>query len=106
MLATLRAIAELAPPGSAVVFDFVDEDGFDPERCAPRVKFHLPELANLGEPVKTGLDPSTLAAELDRQGLRLEEHLSPSLIQARYFDGRKDGYRAWEHTHVVSAVVG
>jgi methyltransferase (TIGR00027 family) len=106
VLATLRAIAQLSPPGSGVVFDFVDEDGFDPERCAPRVKFHLPELAGLGEPVMTGLDPAALAADLDRQGLQLEEHLSPSGIQARYLDGRKDGYRAWEHAHIVSAVVG
>lgn len=102
---TLRAVAGLAPRGSAVVFDFLDRDRFDPERCAPRVKLQLDEPARLGEPVTTGLDPSTLAAELGRQGLRLEEHLRPSEIQARYFDDRRDGYRAWEHAHLVSAVV-
>ena len=58
-----------------------------------------------GEPIITGFDPSTLAADLAPLGLRLRENLSPADIQERYFRGRTDGYYACEHAHLARAVV-
>jgi methyltransferase (TIGR00027 family) len=42
VFATLRAIAETAPSGSIVTFDYLDNDRFDPEKRSPRVQFQMP----------------------------------------------------------------
>jgi len=102
---TLRAMADIAPAGSAVIFDYLDTDAFIPEKAAKRVQLMLGEAQFLGEPMKTGFDPSTLAADLTSLGLRLHEDLSPPDIQERYFQERMDGYRACEHVHFARAVV-
>jgi hypothetical protein len=57
------------------------------------------------EPLVTWLDPATLGAEIHALGLVLEEDLGPVQIQERYFRGRNDGYRAYEHVHLVRAAV-
>ena len=62
-------------------------------------------VRRLGEPMITGLAPATLAADLNRQGLRLHENLSPADIQDRYFEGRIDGYHACEQAHFAWALV-
>jgi methyltransferase (TIGR00027 family) len=103
--ATWRAIAEVAPAGSTVVFDYLDTDAFVPEKAARRVQFMIEIVRKVGEPMLTGFDPSTLAADLARLGLRLQEDLSPSDIQGRFFEGRPDGYHACEHAHFACAVV-
>ncbi len=101
----LRAIADLAPAGSIVIFDYLDTDAFVPEKTAPRVQGMLWLAQRDGVPWKTGFDPSTLAADLLPLGLYLREDLSPFDIQERYFQGRKDGYYACEHAHYACAVV-
>ena len=62
-------------------------------------------VKKVGEPMITGFAPDTLAADLAGQGLRLEENLSPPDIQARFFQGRTDGYHACEQAHFAWAVV-
>lgn len=54
---------------------------------------------------RAGLDPATLAATLAAVGLRLREDLGPPEIQRQYFDGRRDGYYAFEQARLASAVV-
>lgn len=106
IFSTLRTIAKISPPGSAVVFDY-----FDPVHLhctgkgAERLRGILDSLEKLGEPLKAGFDPSTLGRDLASVGLRLEEHLTPADIQRRYFTGRSDGYRASEHIRFALAVV-
>lgn len=102
---TLREIAANAAPGSVIVFDYMDEDAFIPEKTAKRVQMIQSMAATLGEPMKAGFDPATLGAELTRLGWRLNENLSPAEIEARYFQGRKDHYHAIEHIHFARAVV-
>ena len=105
MLATLGAIAEVSPAGSAVIFDYLDTDAFVPEKAARRVQVMGELVRMLGEPMITGLDPATLAADLAAVGLRLLEDLSPEDIQSRFFAGRLDGYHACEHAHFAWAAV-
>jgi methyltransferase (TIGR00027 family) len=103
---TLHDIANIVPAGSAIIFDYLDTDAFVPEKAAKRVKTTIRDARqNAGEPMITGFDPSALAADLARLGLRLQEDLSPSDIQELYFRGRKDGYYACEHLHFAWAVV-
>ncbi len=105
LAATWRAIAKTAPAGSAVIFDYLDPEAFNPQRVTRRVAVMMETVARLGEPMITGLDPATLAADLAALGLRLREDLNPADIQARFFAGRADGYRACEHIHYAWAEV-
>jgi methyltransferase (TIGR00027 family) len=105
LFATLQAIAEVAPAGSSIIFDYLHTDAFVPEKAARRVQFMMEIVRRVGEPMLTGFDPSTLAADLGRLGLRVQGDLIPSDIQGRFFDGRPDGYHACEHAHFVWARV-
>jgi methyltransferase (TIGR00027 family) len=103
--ATLRSIAEVAPPGSTVIFDYLDSEAFIPERVARRVHIMMQLVERVGEPMLTGFDPASLAADLACLGLRLQENLSPTDIEARFFAGRTDRYHACEHAHLARATV-
>lgn len=102
---TLRDLADAAPQGSTVVFDYLDADAFIPERASRRVQVMMDGVRMLGEPMVAGFDPSTLGGELERLGLGLHENLSPADIQERYFRGRTDGYKACEHAYFAWAAV-
>ncbi|MCL4395516.1 MAG: class I SAM-dependent methyltransferase [Chloroflexi bacterium] len=101
---TLRAIAGLAPAGSPIIFDYHDKDAFDPQRAGKIVRRVQDIVRNVGEPMKTGFDPATLADELAGVGWKLTEDWGPDEIQARYFSDRADGYHAFEQTHIAQAV--
>lgn len=105
VFSALRSIRDIAPAGSRIIFDYLDEDAFVPSRTARRVQL-MQEAARMGgEPMKTGLNPLTLQDELARLGLSVLEDLSPADIQSRYFEGRTDGFYAFEHIHLESVVV-
>lgn len=98
----LRAMAELAPAGSEIVFDYLDEDAFDPAKASPRTQRLQAMTRALGEPMITGFNPDALAKET---GLRLAESLSPADIEKRYYQGRTDGLCPMEHLHFARMVV-
>ncbi len=102
---TLRDVAAVAPPGSVIVFDYMDADAFDPKRAAKRIRLMQAIARQVGEPMQSGFDPIELAAELDQAGFRIEEDLSPAEIEARYFQQRTDEYHAFEHVHFARAMV-
>lgn len=104
LLATFRAIAAMAPPGSTIIFDYLDTEAFMPERTARRVSIMIEIVKRVGEPMLTGFDPATLAGDLNQVGLRLHEDLGPADIQERFFAGRPDGYRACEQARFAWAV--
>jgi methyltransferase (TIGR00027 family) len=105
VFATLQAITKISPQGSAVVFDYFDPGEDCTGKEAERLKAITDSLQALGEPMKGGLDSSSLTFDLAGIGLRLQENLAPSDIQQRYFKGRLDGYRASRHTRFAAAVV-
>jgi methyltransferase (TIGR00027 family) len=103
--ATLQSIAQIAPSGSAIIFDYMDANAFDPGKVAPRTALIKQGVAQIGEPMITGFDPQTLGAELDALGLGLHENLTPADIETRYFQSRTDRYHAFEHFHFAWAKV-
>jgi methyltransferase (TIGR00027 family) len=105
VFATLQDIAGIALTGSTIVFDYMDADAFIPEKAGKRIQLMQWIAGQVGEPMKSGFDPHTLAAELDRLGYLLQENLAPAEIDRRYFQGRTDLYRAFEHLHFARAVV-
>jgi methyltransferase (TIGR00027 family) len=102
---TLRSLASLAPGGSLVVFDYLDSEAFIPGKAPRLVQLMLTAAERSGEPMQTGLDPSSLPTALAGVGLTLREQLSPAQIQARYFGQRHDDYRAFEHVHFAAAAI-
>jgi O-methyltransferase involved in polyketide biosynthesis len=101
----LRGIADVAYPGSKIVFDYLENDAFIPGRAAKRVQIGMDYMRNMGKPMITSFASSTLAEDLERLGLGLLENLSPADIEERFFRGRTDGYHAYEHMHFARAVV-
>jgi methyltransferase (TIGR00027 family) len=102
---TLKALSGLATQGSSLVFDYFDDEAFDPQQAARRTTLMRLTAGRVGEPMKTSFKPEALAAELSGLGFRLEENLAPSDIQACYFSGRTDRLRAFEHIHFARALV-
>lgn len=102
---TLRAIAQMAPLGGTVVFDYIEQDAFSAERSAGRMRVMQAIASQAGEPMQAGFSPRELPRELQMLGLRLEEDLGPAEIERRYFRDRKDGYHAFEHVHFAMASV-
>jgi methyltransferase (TIGR00027 family) len=100
---TFGSLAALAHPASVIVFDYLDMDALDPIRAAPRMQRMKWMVERNGEPIRSGLEPLALASALSAVGLSLLETLSPGQVQARYFEGRSDGYRAFEHVHFAAA---
>ncbi len=100
---TLRTVASMAPKGSTIIFDYLDTDAYDPAKVAPRGQWL--KMSLIGAKAKSGFDPSTLSHDLATLGLRFKENLSPSDIEALYFQGHPGNYHAQEHAHFACAVV-
>jgi hypothetical protein len=62
-------------------------------------------LRKIGEPIKTGFNPSKLADNLAILKFNLQEDLNSADIEERYFQGRTDGYHASKHGHFACATV-
>lgn len=102
---TLQSVAGVAPPGSMIVFDYLDSDILIPEKSSPRSQQILMLAEQVGEPIKAVFDPASLGQDLAGIGLYLAENLGPAEIQARYFADRSDGYYACENAHLACVVV-
>ena len=100
-----RSITKIAPTDSTIVFDYLDDDAFIPAKSSLRMKKTLEYLRNIGEPMITGLNPSSLGDELASLGFSLQENLSPEDIEERYFKGLTDEYQTQENEHFAYAVV-
>jgi methyltransferase (TIGR00027 family) len=88
--ATVRLMGTL-PEGSRLVFDYSQ-----PREVLPFVEQLMLDslsarVAKAGEPFQLFFTPESLAAELDRWGMRVEEDLDGAAMTARYFAGREDG---------------
>jgi methyltransferase (TIGR00027 family) len=106
IVAVLCKVAEIAPKGSSIVFDYMDNDGFDPKKAASRVSLMRQITQRCGEPMITGFDPLLLGEQLERIGFILQENLSPEDVENLFFKGRSDNYHAYENVHLAQAVVG
>lgn len=103
-VATLRAIASCAAPGSELVFTYFDQRVLDAR--IPHVEAMRERRAAMGEPWVSGFDPTTLAAELRDLGLLLIEDVTGPALTARYCAGRTDGLAAGRAGHIAHVRVG
>jgi methyltransferase (TIGR00027 family) len=105
ILITLSSISKIARVGSKVIFDYLENDAFNPEKSHPEIKKRFELLKKIGEPMITGLNPLTLAEDLANLGFRLDENLSPKDIEKRYFQGRTDGFHAQMYEYIAYATL-
>lgn len=103
VFATLRSIADIAPAGSRIVFDYSSIDAFIPEKSSPRMKEKLEFFRSIGEPMITGFDPHTLADDIASLGLNLQENLRLLDVKERYFQGHTDDLYAQEYEYIAYA---
>jgi len=104
-LATLAAVAACAPPGSELVFSYLDQrllDGGDGEGAMGAVRA---QVASVGEPWISGFDPALLGADLRGARLELVEDLGPTELATRYCATRSDGLTPSRGSHVARARV-
>ncbi len=101
---TWRALRTVAAPGTELIFDFIHPDALSD--AAPAAVRRLRERTDaVGEAIVTGLDPGTLAADLQACGWTLVEQLDGSEIHRRWFAARADGYAARPRGHLACAAV-
>lgn len=106
IFATLESVAEISPPGSELVFDFVDAVGSDPETTTARVRRFMRMVDAMGEPAQRGLPLEAFEADLARLGFDVVELLGADEQRRRYFDSQPDYFRPTEHYHFARVRVG
>ncbi|WP_374966458.1 class I SAM-dependent methyltransferase [Lysinibacillus sp. RS5] len=92
------------PSGSSIVMDYADENLFKEKGLSNRVDNMVKMAAASGEPMKSCFTYEEMEKMLEKSGLLIYEHLSPSNINELYFDNREDYLTAFETIHYVHAV--
>lgn len=92
------------PKGSSIVFDYADERLFEEKGMSNRVENMVKMAAVAGEPMKSCFSYSEVEKMLEKSGLVIKEHLSPSKINDLYFSNRHDYLSAFETIHYLHAV--
>lgn len=90
--------------GSVVAYDYTMPEALFPLGGCPFTIELAKRLDRLGDPLHLELDAEGNRILLARSGFRLLEHLAPIDIQARYFEGRKDGLSAASHVCLAAAM--
>jgi methyltransferase (TIGR00027 family) len=104
-LATLGAIASCTPPGSELVFSYLNQSLLDSDTAPERLQRVRAQVASLGEPWVSGFDPDEVGSVVRGAGLELVENLGPEELAARYCAGRDDGLAPSHGAHLAHARV-
>lgn len=105
-LATLRAIASTAAPGSELVFTYLDQALFEARAALSQegkdaMQGLSTEVAAVGEAFVSGFDPATLETDLRGVGMRLLEHCSDADLVHRYDPAGANGLRATTYSLIA-----
>ena len=99
---TLSELSSLCAEGSALVFDYPDENFFDaPEK---RVQNTIMMAKAGGEPMQSAFSYSELEKLLEKHGFLIYELLTPDDIQRDIIDKAGTGIKAFEHVNYCLAV--
>lgn len=100
----LRHLFASVPPGSSIVFDYADERLFEEKGVSGRVEHMVKMAAVGGEPMKSCFAYDDIERLLEEAGLLIYEHLTPAMINDRFFKDRTDYLTAFETIHFIHAV--
>jgi len=84
--ATLRFVSDCAPPGSRLVFTYIDRAIVDGSTTHPISDALRSELERHGEPWRFGIDPDRLTGFLDARGFDLVEDVGADDYRSRYLE--------------------
>jgi methyltransferase (TIGR00027 family) len=103
--ATMREIAKCGAPGSELVFTYIDQAIFSagPGPAPEAFTSIQKSVASVGEPFIGGFDPATLAGNLEKAGLRLEEDLTDPELIARYDPAGANGLVSAPQSRIARA---
>jgi methyltransferase (TIGR00027 family) len=100
----IHQLFEITPIGSSIVFDYADERFFEEKGLSNRVE-NTRKMAEVGgEPMKSSFSYHEIEQMLEKSGLLIYEHLTPAMINDRYFSNRTDYLTAFESIHYIHAV--
>ncbi|WP_071394695.1 class I SAM-dependent methyltransferase [Bacillus tuaregi] len=100
----LKHLFSELPPGSSIVFDYADERLFAEKGRSNRVENMIKMAFAGGEPMKSCYAYQEIEKLLEDSGLLIYEHVTPTMIQERYFQKRTDYLSAFETIHFIHAV--
>ena len=98
----LTALSRLCTDGSAIVFDYPDEDFFD--ACEKRVQNTIMMAKAGGEPMQSAFGYKELEKLLEKHGFLIYELLTPDDIQKDIIDKAGADMKAFEHVNYCLAV--
>lgn len=105
VLGTLREIAEMAAPGSEIVFQFIVPAATLANEERSLVMTLAALAAAVGEPWLSFFEPEEMEGHLARMGFAEIHHFGPEQANERYLLGRADGLRVPAYFHMINAVV-
>jgi len=92
------------PLGSSIVFDYADDKLFEEKGVSNRVQNMVQMASASGEPMKSCFTYDEIEKLLEDAGLLIYEHLSPDVINNKFFSDRSDYLKAFETIHYIHAV--
>lgn len=92
------------PSGSSIVFDYADENLFKEKGMSNRVENMVKMASASGESMKSSFRYDEIESLLEKSGLLIYEHLSPTTINDHFFSDRTDYLSAFETVHFIHAV--
>ncbi|WP_164217476.1 SAM-dependent methyltransferase [Virgibacillus sp. YIM 98842] len=92
------------PSGSSIVFDYADEKLFEEKGMSNRVENMVKMASASGEPMKSCFTYNEIENMLEKSGLLIYEHLTPTTINGLFFKNRTDYLSAFETIHLIHAV--
>ncbi len=103
IMATMETISSSAPPGSAIVFDYVVPPSS--QTFLRRLVFRMlaRRLRLAGEPWVGFLDQGSLATDLKSIGFKNVEDMGPEEINSRFFKDRADRLMVGRFGHLMKA---
>ncbi|SET63857.1 methyltransferase, TIGR00027 family [Oceanobacillus limi] len=102
--ALIKHLFANVPPGSSIVFDYADEKLFKEKGIYNRVENMVKLASASGEPMKSGFTYDEIENMLEKSGLLIYEHLTPTKINELFFKNRTDYLSAFETIHFIHAV--
>lgn len=102
---TLANIPKATPSGSMIVFDYFSVDEFNEENISDNLQRKEKMMNKIGEPMKTGFDPTSMKQEMAELGLKVLENLSPMDIEKRYMTELNVNLKPHKNVYFALAVV-
>jgi methyltransferase (TIGR00027 family) len=91
-VASLRGLGDVTAPGSRLIFNYPPDARLAPEAQAALAAVRE-SVARKGEPFRATFDPADMQRYVADAGFMVEQHLTETDLDERFFSGRSDDLR-------------